>query len=110
MLVATSFLSDYAHMVRYSVLTKLTDYMATGIPIMSCGPTYSASNHFVNKWECGLACETNNVKDVKSFIVKQMNNRSLNQKVADNAFEVLNNQFEKSKISKLLYSFIQNLV
>ena len=110
LLVATSFLSDYAHMVRYSVLTKLTDYMATGIPIMSCGPTYSASNHFVNKWECGLACETNNVKDVKSFIVKQMNNRSLNQKVADNAFEVLNNQFEKSKISKLLYSFIQNLV
>ncbi|MHC5717944.1 MAG: glycosyltransferase family protein [Nostoc sp.] len=109
LLVATSFLPEYAHMIRSSILTKLTDYMATGIPIMSCGPSYSACNHFVNKWECGLVCETNNVPEVKVFITKQMNNYSLNQTIAVNAFEVLKSQFEQSKVSNSLYSFIQKM-
>ncbi|MEH2411360.1 hypothetical protein [Nostoc sp.] len=109
LLVATSFLPEYAHVIRSSILTKLTDYMATGIPIMSCGPSYSACNHFVNKWECGLVCETNNVPDVKAFIAKQMNNYSLNQIIAVNAFEVLKSQFEQFKVSNSLYYFIQKM-
>ena len=77
---------------------------------MSCGPSYSACNHFVNKWECGLVCETNNVPEIKSFIVKQMNDYSLNQEIAINAFKVLENQFEQSKVSNSLYSFIEKNV
>jgi glycosyltransferase involved in cell wall biosynthesis len=110
LLVATSFLPEYDYIIRSSILTKLTDYMATGIPIMSCGPSYSACNHFVNKWECGLVCETNNVPEIKSFIVKQMNDYSLNQEIAINAFKVLENQFEQSKVSNSLYSFIEKNV
>lgn len=107
LLVATSFLPEYAYVIRSSVLTKLTDYMATGIPMMSCGPSYSACNHFVHKWDCGLVCDTNNLPDVKAFLVTQMNNYSLNQQIAVNAFDVLKNQFEKNTISNSLYDFIQ---
>ena len=110
LLVATSFLPEYAHMVRSSVLTKLTDYMATGIPMMSCGPSYSACNHFVNQWDCGLICETNNIVEVKNFLIKQMNNHSLNQQIAAQAFEVLKDQFEKTKVSNSLYNFLQQTV
>lgn len=108
LLVATSFLPENSHMVRSSVLTKLTDYMAAGRPILSCGPDYSACNHFLKKWDCGLVCETNKVPEIKEIIIKQMQNRS-DQTLAKLAWETLNNNFEKSKVTTKLYQFIANI-
>ncbi len=109
LLVATSFLPEYAHMVRASVLTKLTDYMAAMRPIISCGPDYSACNWFIKKWDCGLVCDTNQVSEIKAFLLTQMENRYLNEKIAFNAFEVLKNNFDKSIVSSKLYDFIGDI-
>ncbi|MFM6272143.1 MAG: glycosyltransferase, partial [Dolichospermum sp.] len=54
LLVASSFLPENSHATRCSVQTKLTDYMASGRPVLACGPNYSACNQFVKNWNCGL--------------------------------------------------------
>ncbi|MEQ9372270.1 MAG: hypothetical protein RIG63_25120 [Coleofasciculus chthonoplastes F3-SA18-01] len=109
LLVATSFLPEYAHVVRSSVLTKLTDYMMAGRPILSCGPDYSACNQFINQWGCGLVCETNNIKFIKYFLQEQIQKRTSNQKLALKAIEALKNNFEKKYIHSQLYNFISKL-
>ncbi|MBD2358441.1 hypothetical protein H6G41_28170 [Tolypothrix sp. FACHB-123] len=106
LLVASSFLPDYYHMTQCSVQTKITDYMASGRPILSCGPTYSACNQFVKKWNCGLVCETNNVSEVKLFVAELMENRDKNQRYAKVAYDVLKQNFEKNKVSSELYQWI----
>lgn len=109
LLVATSFLPGNAHVVGSSVLTKLTDYMMAGRPILSCGPNYSACNQFINQWGCGLVCETNNIKSIKYFLQEQIHNRTSNQKLALKALEALKSNFEKKYIHSQLYNFIPQI-
>jgi hypothetical protein len=96
-------------MTSSSVQTKITDYMAAGRPILSCGPDYSACNKFIKKWDCGLVCETNQVPIIKDFLVEQMNNSYANQRFAKTAFQVLQNNFEKYKVTQQLYQFIETI-
>lgn len=110
LLVASSFLPEHAHMTRSSVQTKLTDYMASGKPILACGPPYSACNQFLKTWHCGLVCETNQVSNIKIFLIEQLNNWYSNQKFATVAFETIRYNFEKSIIVGNLYKFLTILV
>ncbi len=110
LLVASSFLPEYSSMTSSSVQTKITDYMASGRPILACGPTYSACNHFIKNWECGIVCETNNLTEIKKVLVEQMENWQGNQKLAHQAYEILKNNFEHSKVRNKLYNFFQNII
>lgn len=109
LLVVSSFLPEQSFMTSSSVQTKITDCMAAGRPILACGPDYSACNKFIKKWNCGLVCETNNVAQVKDLLAEQISKRSVNQELANTAFEVLKNNFEKSKVTLQLYQFIETI-
>ncbi len=109
LLVASSFLPEQSFMTGSSVQTKITDYMASGKPIVSCGPQYSACNRFIKKFNCGLVCETNKISEVKTFLIEQMTNRHLNQQYAKIAFKTLKEKFERTKISNELYAFIKRV-
>lgn len=107
LLVAASFLPEYAHMTTSSVQTKITDYMAVGKPIFSCGPIGGACNEFVRRWNCGLVCETNELTEVKTYLLEQIQNRVGNQSLAKKAYQVLLDDFEMSKVNRSFYKFIQ---
>jgi glycosyltransferase involved in cell wall biosynthesis len=109
LLVASSFLPENSSMTNSSVQTKLTDYMASGRPILACGPTDSACNQFVKTWNCGLVCETDEIEVVKQFLLKQVENTTELESLARNAFDVVSNHFEASKVTSNLYKFIQQI-
>ncbi|WP_052055446.1 glycosyltransferase [Myxosarcina sp. GI1] len=109
LLVASSFLPEHKYMTNSSVQTKITDYMASGTPIFASGPNYSACNNFIKKHDCGLVCETNKVSEVKKYLLEQISNQQLNQKYAATAFKVLEEKFEKQRVSQRLYEFIKSL-
>ena len=109
LLVASSFLPEYAHMTRSSVQTKLTDYMAAGRPILACGPAYSACNQFLKKWKCGLVCETNQVNTIESFLMDIIPNKTLHQEIAEVAFNVLNENFDKKIVTEKLQSYVKQI-
>ena len=109
LLVASSFLPEHAHITRSSVQTKLTDYMASGRPILSCGPSYAACNQFVNTWNCGLVCETNKVEQIKQILLKQIQSPAELQLLALNAYAVVERHFEASTVISNLYHFIQEI-
>jgi glycosyltransferase involved in cell wall biosynthesis len=107
LLVASSFLPEYEHVTRLSVQTKLTDYMASGRPILTCGPSYAACNQFIEHWNCGLVCKTNQIETIKKFLLKQIQNYPELESLAREAFAVVNLHFESRKVISNLYQFIQ---
>ncbi len=106
LLVATSFLPENSHAIRSSILTKMTDYMAAGRTILSCGPEYSACNIFLKQWDCGLVCETNQVSEIKVFLEHQIEQSQSNYNLAIKAFKVLMDNFEGKKVRSKLYNFL----
>ena len=109
LLVASSFLPEHAHITRSSVQTKLTDYMASGRPVLSCGPSYAACNQFVNTWNCGLVCETNVVLEIKTVLLKIIENYSGLSSLSSHAFAIIETDFEVNIIRKKIYNFIQKI-
>lgn len=107
LLVAASFLTQYAHMTASSIQTKITDYMAAGRPILSCGPKDGACNKFIREWKCGLVIETNDLSNVKADLLLHMRNRQENQELAKRAYQVLLNHFAKERVNQKLYQFIR---
>ena len=106
LLLSSSFLPEYENITRSSIQTKLIDYMISGVPIFSCGPLYSACNNLIKKWGCGLVCETNQIKEIKIILLKQINNKVANRELAKRAYEVAIENFEKTKVCSNLYNFI----
>jgi Txe/YoeB family toxin of Txe-Axe toxin-antitoxin module len=96
-------------MTRSSVQTKLTDYMAAGKPILACGPDYSACNQFLKKWNCGLVCETNRVNEIESFLIDTIQNKALHKKIVEVAFNVLNDNFDKTIVTETLQSYVKQI-
>ena len=110
LLVVSSFLTEYTHITGSSVQTKLTDYMASGRPILACGPSYAACNQFIKTWNCGLVCETNRVDQIKETLLKQIQDSKKLDSLARTAFKVVTDNFESSKVISNLYQFIQKSI
>jgi len=106
LLVALSFKPELAHMAMYSLLTKITDYMATGVPLLVCGPAGSASVNFVNRWGCGLACNTNDVGRISDLLRDQLRRPQKNAQLAARAYQVLRSEFSTKPVQQRLYDFL----
>jgi glycosyltransferase involved in cell wall biosynthesis len=106
LLIALSFKPELAHMAMYSLLTKITDYMATGVPLLVCGPAGSASVNFVHRWGCGLACDTNDVGRLSDFLRNQLGRPPRNAELAARAYQVLQSEFSTRPVQRRLYDFL----
>ena len=109
LLVASSFSPELAHVTRSSVQTKITDYMASGRPILACGPDYSACNQFLTTWQCGLVCNSCNSSDILEVIKVAMKNKIETQNLAKKAYYVAKASFDKDQVNKGLYRFIYSV-
>ena len=107
LLVCTSFQQGNQHAVRSSLLTKLTDYMAVGKPIISCGPEYSACNKFLEKWNCGIICATESIDEIKYLLRKCMTETEVLSDMAKRASTVLEENFSEKILTEKLYQFIK---
>ena len=106
LLVASSFLIEQESYTRSSIQSKIFQYMATGKPILSCGPEYSVCNKFISQWNCGLTCTTNETEKIKSLLLNLMKDRETIQRYAITAYQILKDNFEKTKLCTELYNFI----
>ena len=110
LLVASSFLPENHNLTSSSVQTKLTDYMASGRPILSCGPKYAACNEFVKKWDIGLVIESNQVADIKTILLKCIDNTVELKASAQKAFEIVRDCFEINIVRSNLHEFIKQTI
>lgn len=110
LLVASSFKPEYTHITRSSVQTKLTDYMASGRPILSCGPVYSACNDFIHQRNCGLVCDNSNIESIKFVLQQAIDERVVSQSFAQTAFDIVSSVFDKHQVTHQLFQFISESI
>ncbi|MCB0338125.1 MAG: hypothetical protein KDD53_00910 [Bdellovibrionales bacterium] len=108
LLVASSFEVANKEIVESSVQTKLTDYMSANRPIFACGPSYSASNKFVEKWECGINCNESTPTSIAHMLETLIKNPERLSKLGEQGYHAAKSNFEKSKICESLYQFIKS--
>ncbi|MBL9094247.1 MAG: glycosyltransferase [Planctomycetaceae bacterium] len=109
LLVALSFDERQAHMAMYSLLTKITDYMATGVPMLVCGPKDCASINFINRWNCGLTCDTPNVADIAEVIHLHLRRPPSDKQLAERAYNCLVERFSTEPVQARLQEFLRRV-
>jgi glycosyltransferase involved in cell wall biosynthesis len=109
LLVASSFEPSQAHMSRSSVQTKVTDYMASGRPILACGPSDAASNRFLREHDCALFAEDSSPAAIDSALRACVASRQQGPAVARRAWDVVRREHELGAVTDRLYAFLARI-
>ncbi len=104
-----SFEKAHAAFSQSSTQTKLTDYMASGRPILFVGPDGSASGEFVEKWDCGYWCKENNSENLADFIKEIFSRPEEMQEKGANGMLLAQTTFSKKNQQERLYRFVEEI-
>ena len=107
MLVASSFDARYHDLSAYSVQTKVTDYLACGVPVVAIGPGYSACNNFIKEHNCGftIACNDSNLvsEQIEKYLKKD--SKYIREEV-NNGLTLIRENYTKDFVQNKLYRFL----
>ncbi len=107
LLVASSFDAAQAHMSRSSVQAKVTDYMASGRPILACGPEDAASNRFLRERDCAYFATDPSPGAVDAVLRACVASRNEGPTIARRAWEVALRDHEIGVVTGTLYEFLR---
>lgn len=107
LLCTTSFDKQYFNLVSTSVFTKISDYMASGRPVLSYGPSYSANNRYLIENEVGLVFESNDIADLKSYLLKIRDEKYLQNQIIIKQFVFLKSVSDSNVVYNKLTNFLK---
>lgn len=107
LLVASSFDEKYFDLSAYSVQTKVTDYLACGVPVIGIGPAYSACNKFLKENDCGFIIESDKAALIAEQIEKYLGrDTDCTEKEVSNGLTLIRENYKKDFVQKKLYHFL----
>jgi len=110
LLVASSFLSQYENLTLGSLQTKVTDYLAACRPVLCLGPSYSANNMFVKKWDCGLTFESSSETGLADFLQQLVSLRNEHRDKILNGVKILEHNLNTALVSSEVQKFVDKIV
>lgn len=109
LLVASSFLEEYKNLTLGSLQTKVTDYLAACRPVLCLGPSYSANNLFVKKWDCGLTFESRSVNELADYLSDIIPKRNSFKDKIQNGIKVLEQKLNTKVVLNEVRDFVKNI-
>jgi len=106
LLVASSFEPSQAHMSRSSIQTKVTDYMASGRPILACGPQMAASHDFLRRHECAHFAEDPAPAAIDAALRRCVDARAEGPAMARRAWDAVRRDHDLVRVTDQLYAFL----
>ena len=106
LLVAASFNARWAPVTRSSIQTKVTDYMAAGRPILSCGPADGACNRYLHEHRCAWILDDRDPVAADAKLVRCAAGRSEGQELAMRAYDVVRRDHDADAVTARLYAFL----
>ena len=94
---------------QYSIPTKSSEYMASGVPILACAPAQTAISKFLQKHNCGhclTELEPDKIEDAIQLLADDAEYRRL---LSSNATTVAFVKFDARKVRSEFQSLISNL-
>ena len=90
-----SFDENYSLYTRFSLSTKIPQYMAAGKPILAYGPVGLASIEHIQKCKAGLAIGNNDYWNLKNGIIEMTRNPRMLNIWASNGFDYAKEHYSK---------------
>ncbi len=100
LLLPLDFTSEGMKYARYSIPTKASEYMASGIPILVYAPEQTAISQFMANHDCGFCLTTIDTIKLKSALELLSNDDDYRIRLSRNAVRVAFEQFDADKVRK----------
>lgn len=108
LVVTSSFAPEVEILTRYSVQTKITDYMAAGVPVISIGPEYSACNRFIRKRNLGTVIESKVPEDIAKALEKFVSEYQEKIRLAVHARKVVLENHTQDVVERKVFDFLHS--
>jgi glycosyltransferase involved in cell wall biosynthesis len=106
LLVASSFDARWAPMTRSSLQTKVTDYMAAGRPILSCGPPDGACSTYLREHACAWILDSADAMIAEAALARCVEERAEGRALAARAYDVVCREHEAGAVGARLREFL----
>lgn len=94
--------------VRYSISTKIMDYISTGRCIMAIGPSGIASIEFLRRHK--LAVIANSESDVRRMILRLKNKMNIIETCANNNVNYINRNLKRNILENEFRNSLENII
>jgi len=95
---AESFEQENARYTRFSISTKIPQYMASGRPVLACGPSDLSSMRYLLSVEAGLVVSNFEDSDLRVAIEALVESAELREKLGNNGFSAACLHHEASQV------------
>lgn len=102
LLLPISFSKDTLEFVKYSLPTKLADYLKSGVPILYYGPDNGSIYSFLSENKCAFLCVRDDTRNLEDFF-KQYSDTILYYNIVENASLTVNQLFNIEEIQDRFY-------
>jgi glycosyltransferase involved in cell wall biosynthesis len=96
--------------IRFSMPTKAPEYMVSGTPIIIFAPEVTAIVKYAKKYEWAKIVVKNNVQELSIAIKDLFQNKTLREKIGQNAKKIAEEKHNSINVSKNFKSLISSLV
>ena len=95
---------------RYSIPTKASEYMASGIPILVYAPRQTAISQFCTNNNCGHCVTELDPEKLKEAIQLLINNEDYSKRLGNNAVNIAFKHFDGNKVRQEFQESLSRLV
>jgi glycosyltransferase involved in cell wall biosynthesis len=110
LVLANDFDRESIEFIRYSMPTKIPEYMASGIPIFIYAPSDIALVDDVKQNNWGLYMTTQNQQDLKKAIISIMNDKELREQTGKRARHLAFTNFDAKLIRNSLVDMLSSSI
>ncbi len=108
LLLPISFNDEDVSFAKYSMPTKLSEYLISGVPVIVLAPNTIAISNFFSKNNCGFCINTFNVNEIAQKLNEFIADTSIQNIYARNGKAVAFNDFEMSTVGKRFSGIFEN--
>ena len=84
---------------KYSMSTKMSEYLSSGVPILFHGPSGIAMTELIDKNKCGFVVKDNKESGLVTVVNLILTDKDNTRSIVNNAFNLFFEKFEKDKVA-----------
>lgn len=85
---------------KYSMSTKMSEYLSSGVPVLYHGPSGIAMTEMLEKYQCAFIVRDNKESSLIEAIKVILEDKEQTNRIISNARNLFNEKFEKDKVSE----------
>jgi glycosyltransferase involved in cell wall biosynthesis len=110
LLIANDFDKSGIDYLKYSIPTKVSEYMISGTPILIYASGETAVSRFFTDYECGCCVSEQDPEKLNVALKLLINNEEYRKKLSQNAVTIALDQFDAEKVKNDFQQLIINLI